>query len=841
MNQNIFKNNKIPIFLYLMIIMYESIRIFLSHEAFSVVSSLVMIFIVSMILFYYLSNQKEKIRIKDQMKSILENAKSIIYIKDLNDKFLDINPAFMKFYGMRRDQILDKTNDDLISSDQAEIIRNHEKIVIQTRKAHSFEEEIAFNQFRFYFRNTIFPLFNISNQLYGIGAIMTDITDKKMVENELRELNGFLEAKVKDRTEKLMKSEKKYRTIFENIQDIFFQTDLKGIITEISPSIKSYTHKTRNDFIGGNIDNLYEHPEDLRKMLRLMRKERSIRDFEVQTKFATNKVKWVSINSHFILNEKGDRCGIEGIMRDITHRKQIEEELEKQNIELHNAKIKAEAATQAKSEFLANMSHEIRTPMNAILGFSEVLNTKIEDPSLKNYIESINAGGKTLLQLINDILDLSKIEAGKMELNYASVNIKHIFYEMKQIFNFKVKEKGIDFILNIEPELPEALELDEVRLRQILLNLIGNAVKFTSSGSIKVSAHKLPSKKDSSRLTLCFEIRDSGIGIAKDQMELIFDAFQQQAGQDNTQYGGTGLGLTITKRLVEMMGGNIELESQLNEGSIFRVILNDVAISSIQNIRDFKKDEASEVTFHGGSVMVVDDIVSNRSLVRSFLKSTNLEVIEAIHGKDAIEKAKTNHPDVILMDIKMPVMNGYKAVKVLKSDMALKHIPVIILTASAMKRDEKRIQDIGADGYLRKPVSRLELIKELSQHLAHITHNMESSQISVDHVSLYGDIDYNAVHRDEWLKAIHIIENKHMGQWKEVKDTVILNEIELFAQSIYTVGQSMDVKPVKDWGQQLLNKTSNFEMGFVHKMIQGFPDYIAKIKRNLEFEGVYHE
>jgi PAS domain S-box-containing protein len=1050
--------------------------------------SLVAVFSLFGLMIYLLNHSVQVNRLETQMNAILEHAVPIIYIKNLNGQFININPAFEKMYGMKRRHIIGKTCFDLLPRKQAELHTDHEQTVIRTGQSQKFEEAVCFNQLEFTFLKTVFPLFDARKKLYGIGAILTDITERKMIENELRQLNGVLEFRIKERTARLEESERKWRTIFENMQDVFYQTDLKGRITEISPSVTFYSGLSREAIIGRPVRMFFNRSTDYCRFLREITASGQVQDFEIQLKSGKGEMFWTSVNAHFIIDASGKPCGFEGTLRDISNRKtseqeirklsyvleqspscvmimdadsrieyvnrhfsdytgylssevtgatpefllsdskkhsinrtlwkkvmnkqiwtgdirirpkkdsglwthgsvaplldesgriiqivavffdisrrkQIEEELiqertmmknlmdnipdaiyfkdrqsrfirinrslakflglnapeeaigktdldffddrhgqeayrdereiiksgepmigkveedilpsgitrwvsstkmpirnknnkitgivgisrdisevkrfedemEMRNIELMKAKIKAESATRAKSEFLANMSHEIRTPMNAILGFSEILAGRIKDPSLINYIQSISASGKTLLQLINDILDLSKIEAGKLELSYSSLNIKHIFKEMEQIFSFKVKEKGVAFILDIAPELPEALVLDELRLRQILLNLIGNAVKFTSAGSIKVSAFPCDVDYESSRLTLCFEVKDTGLGIARDQQALIFDAFQQQTGQNHAQFGGTGLGLAITRRLVEIMNGLIELKSKIGRGTTFRVILKNVAISAIHDLRDHQFEDSSDITFCSGSILVVDDIESNRTLVRSFLETTNLQVFEAVNGEDAIEKARILRPGCILLDIKMPVMDGYQAIKILKSKAQTKTIPVVMLTASAMKSDERKIRDIGADGYLRKPISRQELLKELSRHMEHNqTQNSAGIQTEDDEIFIRDE----TVDGERWETAISLIEREQMPVWSEVRDTVVISEIESFAQSIYNVGESMHVLPLKRWGKQLMNKVTHFEMASIPDMIQHFPDVINQMKSCLESEGVCHE
>lgn len=521
------------------------------------------------------------------------------------------------------------------------------------------------------------------------------------------------------------------------------------------------------------------------------------------------------------------------------HREHLEElvvqrtaALKKSVTALREAKEAAESANRAKSEFLANMSHEIRTPMNTVLGFTELLYGAIDDPKHRSYLEAIRSSGKSLLTLINDILDLSKIEARKMELQYEPVSIRAVFEEIRQLFSLKVKEKSLDFLMEISHDLPDSLILDEVRIRQVIFNLVGNAVKFTDAGHVKLIADaEPPESEEKNAVSVRIVVEDTGIGITETSKDRIFEAFKQQDGQSTKKYGGTGLGLTITKRLIEMMGGDITVESRENEGSRFIITLPNVvcAAETPQRGRWGQSTDEIAVAFEPSTILIVDDIKSNRNLIKAFLQGAAFRLIEAENGYQAIEMVRRERPDLILMDIRMPLMDGCEATERLRADPDSAGIPIIALTASGMKNEQQRIMKYGFDSLLTKPFQKSDLVRKL-QHFIPFQKTDGAPEPRQENGVAGSPIVLSAAARERLPELLDRLEHEFTAQWQTACRKGFFDDIADFANQMKTLGKSYDLSSLERFGQTLDDQVSSFDIEKINKTLDTFPNLVETIR-----------
>jgi signal transduction histidine kinase/DNA-binding response OmpR family regulator len=512
----------------------------------------------------------------------------------------------------------------------------------------------------------------------------------------------------------------------------------------------------------------------------------------------------INKRSHLIKNAidklKDSNTGLEKRVHDRTA------EIERALKQLEEAKENAESANNSKSLFLANMSHEIRTPMNAILGYADILDKTIVDPKLKGHLSTIKASGETLLNLINDILDLSKVEAGKIDLNFEIVNPKIIFKNIYRQFYESAQAKGITLNLTINADLPDAVLIDEHRMNQILTNIVSNAIKFTNTGSVTIKVESY--NRNISQLI--FSIIDTGVGIPEGEIDNIFENFVQIEQLNSSHFSGTGLGLAITRKLTHLMDGEINVKSTFGQGTTFQVILSNV--EPVASPREMNRSLNEKYIFDKATLLIVDDIPINRELLVHYFEDYPFVIYQASNGQEALDKCNTNNFDLVLMDMKMPIMDGYTATKLIKEKN--KNIPVIAVTASALKTSEQEIRNL-CEGYLRKPINEKDLLQELAKYIKH-----RKEKISV--------LDKTVIKNHS--KKILSLLNDLTSEITEAAENLEITQLSLLVDKLDKINADYSCDVFNQWLCKLKEEFNSFNM----QGLAGHLNEVQKIKLELE-------
>lgn len=632
-----------------------------------------------------------------RFKDIVFNSADWIWEVDENGRFIYCSEKVENILGYTNDELIGKPFSFLSVPDEAQkIIQEFLKIASKRKPIKDMENWILTkNGSQVCILTDGVPIFDDNKKFKGYRGINKDITYRK-------------------KAEKLIKaSELQYRRLFESAKDGILILDFDtGLVNDINPSLLNLLGITKEETAGKKMWEIIFFGESVKakSFFKEMQKKEYVQNENLCLKTKGEHyidIEFVS-NVYVAGRKKVIRCSF----RDISERKHAEK--------MHIEKESAEAANRKKSEFLSHMSHEIRTPLNAIIGFSDLLVNSLEDEDQRSQINIVLNNANNLLNIINDILDLSKIEAGELKIEPAPVNINHLIKDVENIFINKIKEKGISFIVEKESSIPAILMLDEVRIHQILVNLIGNAYKFTVNGHIKILLRKVSKRGINDKLDLSISVEDTGIGIPPEQQGLIFEAFRQQLGQNTKIYGGTGLGLTITKKLVEMMGGTISVTSTPGRGSTFTVKLSDIQVPKQEiTAKNAAAFNPKSVLFDKAKILICDDNQTARRLIMDVLKYSPLDFIEAENGKNAIKAAMQYRPDLIFMDLIMPEINGYDASRFIRERNNTKNIPIIAISASYPKEEEQKSFQSLFNGFLIKPVNLNDLYEMLKKYLSH--------------------------------------------------------------------------------------------------------------------------
>lgn len=530
----------------------------------------------------------------------------------------------------------------------------------------------------------------------------TEKKKREIVNKELNELNY---------TAKL--ASQYSLSLIEASHDPLVTINTKGKITDMNEALVNSTGMTRLELTDSDFFDYFTQKQKAREVYQEVFEKGFVADSPLTIRHKNGKLTDVLFNGSVYKDDKGNVLGVVIVARDVTEQKKIATELiearvfaelateiaEEAKKSAESATIIAKNAVKTKQQFLSNMSHEIRTPMNAIIGFTKVILKTDLTTKQKEYLEAIKMSGDALIVLINDILDLAKVDSGKMTFEKIPFKMKASISAMLHLFETKIQEKNLNLIQVYDDKIPTNIIGDPVRLHQIILNLVSNAVKFTTKGKITVSVDLL--HEDAENVILQFAVTDTGIGIAEEKIEKIFENFQQASSGTSRLYGGTGLGLAIVKQLIEPQGGKIIVKSKVNEGSTFSFTLPFQKANADTELENEIVELDSEVK--NIKVLVVEDIPLNQLLMKTLLDDFGFQYDMAENGKIAIEKLKNNDYDIILMDLQMPVMNGFEATEYIRNTMISK-IPIIALTADVTTVDLAKCKAVGMNDYLAKPV-----------------------------------------------------------------------------------------------------------------------------------------
>jgi len=532
--------------------------------------------------------------------------------------------------------------------------------------------------------------------IIGYLLIGTDNTARKLVEEEQK------------KSDQRLRDQQFYtRSLIESNIDALMTTDPAGIITDVNKQMEALTGCTRDELIGAPFKDYFTDPERAEAGIKRVLIEKSVTDYELTACARNGKQTVVSYNATTFYDRSCTLKGVFAAARDVTERKRVE-------AELLLAKAAAESASRTKSDFLASMSHEIRTPMNSIMGIADLLAKTSLSPEQEKYVQIFRRAGDNLLNLINDILDLSKVEASQLELERTSFALNEHLQKVTEMVSTRAQEKGLSLVFEIAPDVSTDLIGDPTRLQQVLLNLLGNAIKFTQSGEVtlRVAAHgdsRVPT-------ALRFTVSDTGIGIPEEKLDQIFERFTQADSSTTRRFGGSGLGLTISRRLVELMGGRIWVESVVGEGSTFAFAVPFEVWVAVNRSVSMPIGTNPETLLPFLRILLAEDSPDNCMITQAYLEKTPYQVEIAETGAIACEMFAARHYDLVLMDRQMPVMDGLTATRTIRAwekENHRKPTPIIALTASALKGDREKCLAAGCTAFLTKPIRQDVLLKAI--------------------------------------------------------------------------------------------------------------------------------
>lgn len=631
---------------------------------------------------------------RQRYRSLFEHNPAAVYSLNLEGKYSAVNSKLVQMLDIPRNKLIGQSF--LSNLDKCEVqygkhyfdmVKQGEPQYYETRIVNSSGRKIEVSV-------TNVPII-VDKEMVGVYGIVSDITERK------------------EYTERIQELSKQHELILNTVTEGIFGLDADGITMFMNPAAASMFGYEAKEFIGKNSHPIIHHTRADGSHLPQEECPIHMTVLDGQIRSIKEDVFWRKDGSSFLVQyqvtpiiEQGQIQGAVVVFNDVTGEREIV-----------RAKETAELAAQAKSEFLSMVSHEIRTPMNGIVGMTELLIGTDLSEEQREYAEIIRDSGDALLNILNDILDFSKLESGKMALAYEPFALRKMLEQVAELFKPRADEKHLEIRYRLNPSIPEFMVGDAIRIRQILVNLVGNALKFTDQGSIEVAVDIIKGRKPEDSV-LDFAVQDTGIGIPADKLDQLFQSFSQLHPVINRKYGGTGLGLVISKRLVEIMGGSISVESTEGEGSTFRFAVPAASVdaSAEQTASQFHHDRTRQSDKVAMRILVAEDHPVNRKILREYLEKLGYHADVCTNGVEAIDAISQNAYDIVLMDIHMPVMDGLKATDLLHRLIPQDRIPPIIaVTANAKREDKEACLEMGMRDFISKPVMLSELKRVLQQ------------------------------------------------------------------------------------------------------------------------------
>lgn len=752
-------------------------------------------------------NKEEEIRSQNEkLNAILYSLPDKLFIHDSDGAFLEAYTTNQDGYIVPVDMFLGKKLSDIFPEDVASLNLKYLKECLNGKELVTHEFSTDYKGSFKTFEVRVVPFMEDK-----VIRFVRDITKNKEYEKQIEKLNKAIE-----------------------------QSPIAIVITDKDANI-SYVSRAFEVITG------YTKDEVINKNTRILKSGKNSNEFYIQmwnsilagdiwegeliNKRKDGTFYWEHLSISPLFEDGRSITGFLAVKQDVTEKKKNEREIrelntslerkvEERTLELIEANLKllslkeaAEEANKAKSIFLANMSHEIRTPLNSIIGFSELLYNTLDDEKRRSQVASIRNSGRSLLNIINDILDLSKVEAGKIVIEHEPLNVFKIVNDVCSMFEQKASEKNLNLTIDSISDLTTPLLLDETRLRQILFNLLGNAIKFTSKGNVSVIIDHEEKGNNLVDLKIC--VADTGIGIPENQQKAIFEPFVQQQGQTQKMYGGTGLGLAISRRMAEAMGGEIILKSVPGEGSEFTVYLKNISKTDIiPGEKENSLEVYSNICFDGNKILIVDDIPDNRKLLLDALEPTGAILIEADNGEKAVQIALKEKPDLILMDIRMPVMDGVEACRVLKLSSITAEIPCIAVTASIKLGNSGKKIPVNFDATLMKPVAFDELFEILLKFLKHSLREGKPANLLAE----------NLVDADtEWSDNLKSFVNTELlPVFNQVMKSHLIDDMEEFGKLLVSTGQRFENRLLLVVGGKIIEYTELFEVDKLSQTMHEF-------------------